>query len=224
MPTPEPGPDGLLRCPWSLIAPEFLSYHDTEWGFPVTDDRHLFEKLSLEGFQSGLSWRTILVKRPNFRTAFADFNISSVARFTRHDVDRLLHDAGIVRHRGKIEAVINNARRAEELIDREGSLATFIWRYKPDANELTDPQTTSTSPASTALSKDLRKQGWKFVGPTTVFAFMQAMGVINDHVHGCAIREQAERASKLGLHVLRSSRQHGHHHRARLTGAAASLR
>jgi DNA-3-methyladenine glycosylase I len=187
------GPDGEPRCPWSSAAPEFLAYHDTEWGFPVGDDRRLFEKLSLEGFQSGLSWRTILAKRENFRAAFAGFDFHAVARFTGQDVDRLLHDAGIVRHRGKIEAVIGNARRAEELADREGSLAAFIWRYEPDPADLPRPQTVSTSPASAALSKDLRKQGWKFVGPTTVYAFMQAMGLINDHVDGCVIRARAER-------------------------------
>jgi DNA-3-methyladenine glycosylase I len=188
-----PGPDGEPRCPWSSAAPEFLAYHDTEWGFPVGDDRRLFEKLSLEGFQSGLSWRTILAKRENFRAAFAGFDFHEVARFTGQDVDRLLHDAGIVRHRGKIEAVINNARRAEELVDREGSLAAFIWRYEPDAEDLARPQTVSTSPESAALSKDLRKQGWKFVGPTTVYAFMQAMGLVNDHVDDCVIRAPAER-------------------------------
>jgi len=193
MTTPVPGPDGGLRCAWSSAAPEFLAYHDTEWGFPVGDDRRLFEKLSLEGFQSGLSWRTILAKRENFRAAFAGFDFRAIARFTDRDVDRLLHDAGIVRHRGKIEAVISNARRAGELADREGSLAAFIWRYEPDAADLPRPQTASTSAASAALSKDLRKQGWKFVGPTTVYAFMQAMGLINDHVDDCMIRARAER-------------------------------
>jgi DNA-3-methyladenine glycosylase I len=193
MTAPVPGPDGEPRCPWSGAAPEFVAYHDTEWGFPAGDDRRLFEKLSLEGFQSGLSWRTILAKRENFRAAFADFDYHAIARFTGRDVERLLDDAGIVRHRGKIEAVISNARRAEELADREGSLAAFIWRYEPDPADLPRPQTVSTSPASAALSKDLRKQGWKFVGPTTVYAFMQAMGLINDHVDGCVIRARAER-------------------------------
>jgi len=196
MTMPVPGLDGEPRCPWSSAAPEFLAYHDTEWGFPVGDDRRLFEKLSLEGFQSGLSWRTILAKRENFRAAFAGFDFHAVARFTGQDVDRLLHDAGIVRHRGKIEAVITNARRAEELEDREGSLAAFIWRYEPDPADLPRPQTVSTSPASTALSKDLRKQGWKFVGPTTVYAFMQAMGLVNDHLDGCHVRAPVERARK----------------------------
>src|ERR687887_451963 len=190
------GPDGKLRCRWSGAAPEFLSYHDTEWGFPVDDDRRLFEKLCLEGVQSGLSWRTILAKRENFRAAFHDFDFDRIARFTERDVVRLLKDEGIVRHRGKIEAVINNARRAKELVKREGSLAAFIWRYEPDGKQLATPQTASTSAESLALSKDLKKQGWQFVGPTTVYAFMQAMGLINDHVEDCVIRSKVERARK----------------------------
>ena len=190
------GPDGKARCRWCGAAPEFLAYHDTEWGFPVDDDHRLFEKISLEGFQSGLSWRTILAKRDNFRRAFRDFDFDQVARFAKRDVDRLLGDAGIVRHRGKIEAVINNARRARELVAREGSLAAFVWRYEPDPAELGAPQTASTSPASKMLSRDLKKLGWKFVGPTTVYAFMQAMGLINDHVEGCAIRPAVDRARK----------------------------
>jgi DNA-3-methyladenine glycosylase I len=188
------GPDGKARCRWSGAAPEFFGYHDTEWGFPVDDDHRLFEKLSLEGFQSGLSWRTILVKRDNFRTAFHDFDFDRIARFTRRDVDRLLKDPGIVRHRGKIEAVINNARRAQELVKQEGSLAAFIWRYEPDRSA--KPQTASTSAESIALSKALKKQGWKFVGPTTVYAFMQAMGLINDHAEGCVIRAKVEHARR----------------------------
>jgi DNA-3-methyladenine glycosylase I len=190
------GPDGKPRCRWSGSAPEFLHYHDTEWGFPVSDDRRLFEKLCLEGFQSGLSWRTILAKRENFRTAFQGFDFDRVARYTPRDVDRLLKDAGIVRHRGKIEAVINNAKRAQELVKREGSLAAFLWRYEPDAKKLAKPQTASTSAESIRLSKDLLKQGWKFVGPTTVYAFMQAMGLVNDHAEDCVVRAQAERARK----------------------------
>lgn len=189
-----PGPDGKPRCPWCAAAPEFFHYHDTEWGFPVADDRRLFEKLCLEGFQSGLSWRTILAKRENFRAAFAGFDIQRVARFDHHDVERLLADSGIVRHRGKIEAAIHNARMAAELTRREGSLAAFFWRYEPDPAQLAVPQTASTSPASHALSKELKKQGWKFVGPTTIYAFMQAMGLINDHAEGCVIRAQAEQA------------------------------
>ena len=190
------GPDGKSRCRWSGAAPEFLGYHDTEWGFPVGDDQRLFEKLSLEGFQSGLSWRTILAKREHFRAAFHDFDFDRIARFTQRDVGRLLEDEGIVRHRGKIEAVINNARRAQELVKREGSLAAFIWRYEPGAKQRAKPQTASTSAESLALSRDLKKQGWKFVGPTTVYAFMQAMGLINDHVEECVIRAKVERARK----------------------------
>ncbi len=190
------GPDGKLRCHWCGAAPEFLDYHDTEWGFRVGDDRRLFEKLSMESFQSGLSWRTILVKRENFRAAFHNLDIDRIARFTERDRDRLLEDEGIVRHRGKIEAVINNARRAQEIVKREGSLAAFIWRYEPDKKQLAEPQTTSTSAESIALAKDLKKLGWKFVGPTTVYAFMQAMGLINDHVAGCVIRAEVERAGR----------------------------
>lgn len=190
------GPDGKLRCRWCGAAPEFLAYHDTEWGLPVDDDRRLFEKLSLEGFQSGLSWRTILAKRENFRAAFHGFDFDRIARFTERDVGRLLKDEGIVRHRGKIEAVIHNSRRAQELVKREGSLAAFIWRYEPDSKQLAKPQTVSTSAAAIALSKDLKRQSWKFVGPTTVYAFMQAMGMINDHVENCVIRTKVERARK----------------------------
>ena len=190
------GPDGKPRCRWCGAAPEFLAYHDTEWGLPVADDRKLFEKLSLESFQSGLSWRTILAKRENFRAAFHDFDFDRIARFTGRDVERLLKDEGIVRHRGKIEAVVNNAQRARELVARDGSLAAFIWRYEPDAKQLAKPQTVSTSAEATALSKDLKKLGWKFVGPTTVYAFMQAMGLINDHVEDCVIRADVERARR----------------------------
>ncbi|MBI4194565.1 MAG: DNA-3-methyladenine glycosylase I [Betaproteobacteria bacterium] len=190
------GPDGKLRCRWCGAAPEFPAYHDTEWGFPVSDDHRLFEKLSLEGFQSGLSWRTILTKRENFRAAFHDFDFDRIARFTRRDFARLLKDEGIVRHRGKIEAVVNNARQARELVKREGSLAAFVWRYEPDMKQLAEPQTASTSAESLALSKDLKKLGWKFVGPTTVYAFMQAMGLVNDHVADCVIRSKVERARK----------------------------
>ncbi len=191
-----PGPDGKPRCRWCGAAPEFMVYHDTEWGFPVSDDQRLFEKLCLESFQSGLSWRTILVKRENFRVAFHDFDFDKVARFTDRDIEHLLKNAGIVRHRGKIEAVINNAQRAQELVKQEGSLAAFLWRYEPDEKQLAKPQTVSTSAESIALSKDLKKLGWKFLGPTTAYAFMQAMGLINDHVEGCVIRAKVERARK----------------------------
>jgi len=190
------GPDGKPRCRWCGAAPEFLAYHDTEWGYPVDDDRRLFEKLSLEGFQSGLSWRTILAKRENFRAAFRGFDFDRVARFTERDVARLLKDEGIVRHRGKIEAVINNAQRARDLIKQEGSLAAYIWRFEPDPRARAEPQTVSTSAEATALSKDLKKRGWKFVGPTTVYAFMQAMGLINDHIADCVIRPKVYRARK----------------------------
>ncbi|SMQ85554.1 DNA-3-methyladenine glycosylase I [Devosia lucknowensis] len=183
------GPDGFGRCLWCGGAPEFVPYHDHEWGFPVSDDTRLFEKLSLEAFQSGLSWRTILNKREAFRAAFAGFDIEKVAAFTQKDVERLLADAGIVRHRGKIEAVINNARRARELIAEAGSIAAFVWRY--EAESPAAPQSQTTSPQSIALSKALKKRGWAFVGPTTVFAFMQAMGLVNDHATGCVSRDKA---------------------------------
>jgi DNA-3-methyladenine glycosylase I len=181
-------PDGKPRCRWCAIAPEFLAYHDFEWGFPVADEFRLFEKLCLESFQSGLSWRTILAKRENFRKAFHQFDYYKVAKFTDKDVERLLQDAGIVRHRGKIEAVINNAKRAVEMVEQEGSLAAYLWRFEPKADALLKPQSASTSEGSIALSKALKKLGWKFVGPTTAFAFMQAMGLINDHAEECVIR------------------------------------
>lgn len=183
--------DGRPRCGWAGTAPEFPDYHDNEWGFPVGDDRRLFEKVCLEGFQSGLSWRTILTKRDNFRKAFAGFDFHTIAGYDESDVDRLLADPGIVRHRGKIEAVINNAHRAVEMENEEGSLAAFFWRYEPSTDELDPPQTVSTSPASVAMSKDLKKRGWRFVGPTTAFAFMQAMGLVNDHADGCVTRPLA---------------------------------
>ncbi len=186
------GPDGQARCRWCAGAPEFLPYHDTEWGFPVKDDTRLFEKLCLEGFQSGLSWRTILAKRQNFRAAFDNFAIDLVADYTQADVARLLQDPGIVRHRGKIEAVINNAACAQQVIAQEGSLAAYFWRYEPAADALAPPQSASHSAISTAISKDLKRRGWKFVGPTTVYAFMQAMGLINDHSAACVIRQRVQ--------------------------------
>ena len=189
------GPDGKPRCRWSGSAPDFMHYHDTEWGFPVDDDRRLFEKLSLEGFQSGLSWRTILAKRENFRAVFHDFDFHRIAHFTERDVQRLLGNEGIIRHRGKIEAVINNARRAVELADREGSLAAFLWRYEAPPRKA-PTQAVATSAESVALSKALKKDGWKFVGPTTMYAFMQAMGLVDDHVEHCAVRAKVERARK----------------------------
>lgn len=194
MSTTIPSPDGRPRCRWCAAAPEFLAYHDTEWGHPVGDDHRLFEKLSLEAFQSGLSWRTIFAKRENFRRAFAGFDFDRIAGFTERDVAHLLTDEGIVRHRGKIEAVINNARQAQAIVAEFDSLAAFIWRYEPAAAEVAAPQTASTSAASIVLSKELKKRGWRFVGPTTVYAFMQAMGLINDHVEGCTIRAEVERS------------------------------
>ena len=188
------GNDGVARCGWCAGVPEFDAYHDREWGFPVADDRRLFEKLCLEGFQSGLSWRTILNKRENFRRAFCDFDFHKVAQFDDDDVERLVQDAGIIRHRGKITATINNAAQAVEMVAAEGSLARYFWQFEPDAAMLSEPQTQTTSAASIALSRDLKKRGWRFVGPTTMFAFMQAMGLINDHATGCAARERAEQA------------------------------
>ena len=187
--------DGQPRCRWCAAAAGdegYLRYHDTEWGFPVGNDQRLFEKLCLEGFQSGLSWRTILNKRPAFRAAFADFEIESVARFGPEDVERLVLDAGIVRHRGKILAAINNAQRALELIAEQGSLARYIWRFEPAA--LAVPQALTESAESRALSKDLKLRGWKFVGPTTMYALMQAMGLLNDHALGCVTREKVSAA------------------------------
>ena len=189
-----------MRCSWGESAPEYRAYHDTEWGFPVDDDHRLFEKLCLEGFQSGLSWLTILRKREAFRRAFAGFDFEQVARFGDGDVERLLGDASIVRHRGKIEATINNARRAVELVEAEGSLAAYVWRFEPDPGTRPKRLTwdvlreMAATDESRALAKDLKKRGWRFVGPTTVYAFMQAMGVVNDHLDGCFAREPAERA------------------------------
>lgn len=182
------GTDGQPRCRWCAAAPEFEAYHDQEWGFPVADDVRLFEKLCLESFQSGLSWRTILAKRPAFRQAFDGFDFHKVARYGERDVLRLLADEGIVRHRGKIKAVINNARCAVQLQAECGSLAAYFWRYELNPATAAEPQTASTAPESIALSKDLKKRGWQFVGPTTAYAFMQAMGLVNDHARDCIIR------------------------------------
>lgn len=186
------GSDGRPRCRWCAAAPEFEAYHDREWGFPVGDDIRLFEKLCLESFQSGLSWRTILAKRENFRRAFDGFDFHRMARFGERQVARLLQDEGIVRHRGKIEAVIHNAGRAVELQAEHGTLAAYFWRY--EAGRAPNPQSESTSAESVALSKDLKKRGWKFVGPTTVYAFMQAMGLVNDHAAGCVVAGLATQA------------------------------
>ena len=180
---------GRSRCWWPGNAVDYVAYHDDEWGRPVVDDRRLLEKLALEGFQSGLSWITILRKRENFRRAFAGFDSAAVAQFGEEDIARLLGDAGIVRHRGKIEATINNAQRCVDLVDEFGSLAAYIWTFEPDRDDTIDPlPLPSQTPASVRLSKDLKRRGWRFVGPTTVYAFMQAMGLVNDHVLGCEWR------------------------------------
>jgi DNA-3-methyladenine glycosylase I len=189
------GDDGVARCSWATSAPEYRTYHDTEWGFPVSDDLRLFEKLSLEGFQAGLSWLTILRKREAFRRAFAGFEFERIAQFGDRDVARLLADAGIVRHRGKIEAVINNAGRMAELVQAEGSLAHYVWSFEPETREARLDRAGLPEPAvsaeSKALAKDLKRRGWRFVGPTTAYAFMQAMGLVNDHRHGCDARGSA---------------------------------
>ena len=187
----------IKRCAWCQATPLYRNYHDSEWGFPVADERRLFEKICLEGFQAGLSWLTILNKRENFRAGFANFDAEQVARFDEADVKRLLGDAGIVRHGGKIASTINNAKRVIELKAEFGTLGAFVWRLEPDAASRPKRMTlealraATTSPASIALSKDLKKRGWSFVGPTTMYAFMQAMGLVNDHIHGCASRAKA---------------------------------
>ncbi|MCT4656825.1 MAG: DNA-3-methyladenine glycosylase I [Cohaesibacter sp.] len=194
------GEDGKIRCWWHGNKPDYMAYHDEEWGYPVSSDRTLFEKICLEGFQSGLSWYTILSKRENFRAAFANFEIDKVAAFNEDDVERLVQDAGIVRHRKKIESTINNARRAQEMVREEGSLAAYFWRHEPkpeDRPKVLDhaaAKTLSKTEISTKISKDLKKRGWSFVGPTTVYAFMQAMGLVNDHLEGCCCREKVEQA------------------------------
>jgi len=191
-----PGSDGRQRCRWCAAAPEFEAYHDREWGFPVGDDTRLFEKICLEGFQSGLSWRTILAKRENFRRAFDGFDFRKIARYGQRQTDRLLRDEGIVRHRGKIEAVVNNARCAVQVAQENGSLAAYFWQFEIDPTNVPAAQARSTSPESVALSKDLKRRGWKFVGPTTVYAFMQAMGLVNDHAADCVIAADVARIRK----------------------------
>jgi len=189
------GDDGRPRCPWGSSAPDYAEYHDTEWGFGVTSDVRLFEKICLEGFQSGLSWLTILRKRENFRAAFAGFEPSAVAAFDDGDVERLLADAGIVRHQGKIRSTINNAQRALQMIDEHGSMAAFFWPFADFTAAPPDvvPAITETS---AMMSKRLKQLGWSFVGPTTLYAFMQAMGLVNDHLDGCWVREDAERSRR----------------------------
>lgn len=193
------GDDGQVRCSWHGNLEDYRRYHDEEWGRPVTDDARLFEKICLEGFQSGLSWLTILRKRDNFRAAFADFDCHKVALFNDEDIARCLADAGIIRHRGKIVSTINNARRAVDLEAEFGSLARYFWGFEPGADErparmdYATLRANPTSPTSVRLSKDLKKRGWSFVGPTTVYAFMQAMGLVNDHIEGCLCRDSVEK-------------------------------
>lgn len=197
------GANGRCRCAWHGGAADYQAYHDGEWGRPVDDDRRLFEKICLEGFQSGLSWLTILRKRAGFRKAFADFDWRRVSRFGEADIARLLADSGIVRHRGKIVSTINNAGRMAELVEAAGSLAAFVWRYepapgsRPAAMNWAALRAMPTTPESTALSKDLKRRGWSFFGPTTAYAFMQGVGIVNDHIEGCYRREEieAERAA-----------------------------
>lgn len=194
--------DGSTVCWWCGTDPLYRAYHDDEWGMPISDDRRLFEKLCLEGFQSGLSWLTILRKREAFRAAFRDFDFEAVARFNRRSVARLLGDAGIVRHRGKIESTIHNAKQARELVGEFGSLAAYFKRFVPPACERPRRVTKralmkmASTPTSTALSKDLKRRGWTYVGPTTVYAFMQAMGMVNDHIEGCDARARVEAARR----------------------------
>tara|TARA_B100000683_G_scaffold149156_1_gene144394 strand:+ start:3026 stop:3667 length:642 start_codon:yes stop_codon:yes gene_type:complete len=194
------GTDGKIRCFWPDETPDYMAYHDDEWGMPVADDHRLFEKICLEGFQSGLSWLTILRKRENFRAAFSNFDYEKIAKYGNLEVNRLLKDTGIVRHRGKIESTINNAKRAIETAEEFGTLGAFFWQYEPDEKvrpEKLDYKTIRTlvkTTESTALSKELKKRGWSFVGPITAYAFMQAMGMVNDHVYGCEFRETVEKA------------------------------
>ena len=207
------GEDGLARCWWHGGLADYLRYHDEEWGHPVTDDRRLFEKICLEGFQAGLSWLTILRKRENFRRAFDGFDFDRIARYSPADVERLVGDAGIIRHRQKIVSTINNAARAIEMRAEFGSLAGYFWGFEPDASQrparldIATLAAMPTTEVSKALSKDLKKRGWTFVGPTTVYAFMQAMGLVNDHVEGCCVREisQAERDSFVRPSGLRAA-------------------
>lgn len=196
------GPDGIERCFWHGNLPDYLHYHDHEWGRPMANDTRLFEKICLEGFQSGLSWLTILRKRENFREAFDGFEFDRVARFADEDVERLLGNAGIIRHRGKIVSTINNAKRARELADEAGSLAAWFWKFEPGPQErpavvdLAHLKANPTTAVSVRISKELKKRGWSFVGPTTVYAFMQAMGLVNDHLEGCACRAEVENERK----------------------------
>ena len=200
LPSTNVGPDGVARCWWSDSDDLYRRYHDLEWGRPVADDRLLFEKLSIDGFQSGLSWLTILRKRENFRTAYRAFEPSAVALFSSSDIARLVNDAGIVRNRAKIEATVNNARRMHDLVQEFGSFAAYVWQFEPkrrrrllSRSELLE---IVSSLESEAMSKDLRKRGWGFVGPTTVYSFIQAVGLVNDHVRGCAAAAEVEKARR----------------------------
>lgn len=194
----ETGPDGVTRCWWCGDKDDYRHYHDTEWARPTVDDRILFQKVCLEGFQSGLSWLTILRKRSNFQSGFSNFKFDEIAKYTDEDVERLVADAGIIRHRGKIVSTINNAKRAIKLREEAGSLAAFFWSFEPDpvsrprVMDMAAARTLNFTAESTALSKALKKRGWSFVGPTTCYAFMQAMGLVNDHLEGCAMREEIE--------------------------------
>ena len=188
------GTDGVVRCPWPGTHDDYVAYHDHEWGRPVVDDMRLFEKVCLEGFQAGLSWLTILRKRENFRAAFAGFDPAAISLFDAADVERLLGDVGIVRHRGKIQSTINNAGRALDLAGEFGSLASYLWGFEPASQQrATVRDIPSSTPESTALSRDLKRRGWSFVGPTTIYALMQAMGMVNDHLPGCAFHDGVER-------------------------------
>ena len=194
---------GESRCFWCAAHHDYRAYHDQEWGFPVSDDRRLFEKICLEGFQSGLSWLTILRKRENFRRVFCDFDFQKVAQFGERDVERLLRDSGIVRHRRKIESTINNARKACEMLDEFDTLASYFWQFepKPDCRprKITWPvfrDELVKTKESSALAEDLKRRGWMFIGPTTAYAFMQAMGLVNDHIEGCSVREEVEKCRK----------------------------
>lgn len=194
------GEDGLLRCAWHGGLPDYVAYHDHEWGLPVADDQRLFEKLCLEGFQAGLSWLTILRKRDNFREAFSGFDFETLAGLDEAQIDRHLANPGIIRHRSKIASVFNNARRAVELAEERGGLASYFWSFEPDARhrpsriDIGFIRNNPTTEVSTRISKDLKKRGWSFVGPTTVYAFMQAMGLVNDHLEGCICRPRVEAA------------------------------
>jgi DNA-3-methyladenine glycosylase I len=208
------GGDGLPRCWWSVGDPLYESYHDLEWGQPVAEDRRIFEKLCLEGFQSGLSWLTILRKRDNFRRAFRSFDIVALSRFTQRSVDRLMRDAGIVRNRAKIEATINNAKRCVELVKEVGSLAAYVWSFEPDTQSRPASLDWATlvdlgaSPEAKALSKDLKRRGWSFVGPTTVYSTMESIGLVDDHVDGCHVRPEVE-AARAGFARPRFARLRG---------------